>query len=292
MVDACVVGHVTKDIIRVDGATVAVIPGGTAYYSAMALRSFGMRVTVVTKVAREDRSFLLSEMEDHGISVRAGDGGRSTCFENCYTSKDRESRLLRLRSVADPFNSEDLGDVRASVIHLGPLTSKDFSCRFLNQVSERARLVSMDVQGFTRPADLGTVTGRDWQEKTVGLVGIDILKADAKESLLLTGMPDPLQAARSLAGLGPSEVIITLGSKGSLIYANGQAHRIPAHSAKRIVDPTGCGDTYAAGYVYRRMMSADAETAGRFAALVSSLKLERSGPLTGRFLREMGTIDH
>ena len=48
------------------------------------------------------------------------------------------------------------------------------------------------------------------------------------------------------------EVLLTLGDKGSLIYAKGQFHEIPAYSALQIVDATGCGDTYMVGYLYMR----------------------------------------
>jgi len=88
-------------------------------------------------------------------------------------------------------------------------------------------------------------------------------------------------AAEQLAAWGVKEVLITLGSLGSLIYAEGKLHRIPAYPPKDVVDATGCGDTYAAGYLYKRNQGASFYESGCFAAAMSTLKLEQSGPFCG-----------
>jgi len=50
---------------------------------------------------------------------------------------------------------------------------------------------------------------------------------------------------------------------------------------KGLEDPTGCGDTYMAGYLYQRLKGTDPERAGRFAAAMAALKLEGAGPFSG-----------
>ena len=47
------------------------------------------------------------------------------------------------------------------------------------------------------------------------------------------------------------------------------------------VDVTGCGDTYSAGYLYGRSMGMDYGEAGRLAAAMCTLKIERAGVFTG-----------
>ena len=69
---------------------------------------------------------------------------------------------------------------------------------------------------------------------------------------------------------------------GSLIYADGQFYEIPAYSPKEVVDATGCGDTYMAGYLYMRSKGASCLEAGRFAAAMCTMKLEASGPFNGK----------
>jgi sugar/nucleoside kinase (ribokinase family) len=97
---------------------------------------------------------------------------------------------------------------------------------------------------------------------------------------VLTGMQDLREAAKVLAGWGVKEVLLTLGSLGSLIYAEGQFHEIPAYAPREVVDATGCGDTYMTGYLYRRALGDSYDEAGRFAAAMSTLKLEHTGPFS------------
>ena len=59
--DICVVGHITGDIITI-GHTTRAIPGGTAYYTSVALRRLGLKVAVVTKVAKGDVVSLLRDL--------------------------------------------------------------------------------------------------------------------------------------------------------------------------------------------------------------------------------------
>jgi len=75
--------------------------------------------------------------------------------------------------------------------------------------------------------------------------------------------------------------LLTLGSMGSVIYADGEFHEIPAYPPTEIVDATGCGDTYMAGYLYMRNKGASYKEAGCFAAAMCTIKLEASGPFGG-----------
>ena len=88
-------------------------------------------------------------------------------------------------------------------------------------------------------------------------------------------------AARQLYEWGVKEVLVTLGGMGSLIFDGKDFYRIPAYKPREVVDATGCGDTYTIGYLYQRVSGAGIEEAGRFAAAMSTLKIEKSGPFNG-----------
>ena len=99
---------------------------------------------------------------------------------------------------------------------------------------------------------------------------------------VLTGQSDIRKGAKTLAGWGVGEVIVTLGSMGSVIYSDDRFQEIPAYlPTTSVVDATGCGDTYMAGYLYRRIKGASVRESGEFAAAMATLKIETSGPFTG-----------
>jgi adenosine kinase len=72
-------------------------------------------------------------------------------------------------------------------------------------------------------------------------------------------------------------LIVTLGSKGSAIHADGQRIHIPCVEAEAVVDPTGCGDAYRAGLLYGMARNWDWQTCGRLASVMGSLKVASRG---------------
>lgn len=100
-----------------------------------------------------------------------------------------------------------------------------------------------------------------------------------------TGLPHAELAQRVKA------LIVTRGAQGSVIYAQGREHVIPAAPPSSIVDPTGCGDAYRAGLIYGLMNGLDWDTTGRIASLMGALKIAHAGTQNHRFTR-MEFLDH
>ena len=258
------------------------LPGGTAYYTAIAFASLGLDTQVITKVKADDDEALLGELRQAGCEVVNHPSEQSTIFENIYPlSGDLDFRLQRVQAVADAFFPEDLARARARAYHLGPLTDRDLATDLLEEVAGRGALVSLDVQGLLRRIEVEQVRHGDWLDKGAGLAHIDILKADEEEARILSGEDVPERAARMLASYGPREVVVTFGSRGSLVCCDRGIFEIPAFPRHGAVDTTGCGDTYIAGYLFWRLRSEDVEQAGRFAAAVAALSTERFGPFRG-----------
>jgi adenosine kinase len=72
-------------------------------------------------------------------------------------------------------------------------------------------------------------------------------------------------------------LVATRGAEGSEIHVGGEVVNIPVAPARRLVDPTGCGDAYRAGLLYGIANALDWEVTGRLAAVMGSLKIEASG---------------
>ena len=142
--------------------------------------------------------------------------------------------------------------------------------------------VSLDVQGYLRAVKNKQVVPVDWINKMEALPYIEILKVNEMEMEVLTGSTDIKVAARLLNQWGAEEVVITLGSKGSVVFTNDTFYAIPAYRPDRLVDATGCGDTYMAGYLYKRIKGCNPQQAGEFAAAMASIKISAPGPFVGK----------
>jgi sugar/nucleoside kinase (ribokinase family) len=247
----------------------------------MALSKLGLKVGVVTKGSAKDKDRLLRELKADKVAVYWKEGKTTAVFENTYSRKDLDSRSQEIKALGTPFLPQDVDGIRARLFHLGPLTRRDFPVQLLKQLASMTKMVSLDVQGMLRPSRVGPVTHEPWAENKRWLEFVDILKADEREALIASGEQDVKRAARVLAAFGPREVIITLGSRGSLIHTEDNLCRIPARIPRKTVDPTGCGDTYMAGYLYERLKGTAPEMAGRFAAAMATLKLQGQGPFGG-----------
>lgn len=277
--DICCIGHITLDKIVTPRHTVF-MPGGTAFYfaHAMACLRKNDNFRLVTSLAPSEMS-AVDDIRARGIEVDVLPGDSSVFFENKYGENQNE-RTQRVLAKAAPFTVESLRDVDARIFHLGTLLADDFSLDAIRYLSTKG-IVSVDAQGYLREVRGENVFAVDWPEKREALKYVDILKANEKEMETLTGSADPREAARILASWGVKEVLLTLGSEGSLIYADGKFYEIPAYPAPDVVDATGCGDTYMTGYLYKRNQGASIDEAGRFAAAMCTVKLGHSGPFSG-----------
>lgn len=274
--DVWVVGHVSRDRITTrDG--VSECAGGTPTYFSLALSRLGGDVAVLTRLAPEDQQALLAEERAAGIEVRCGTSPKTTAFENRYVDSSRDRRLQRVGAVATPFALEDLAGVRGRLVHLGPLTPDDMSLKFIEAASDIGR-VSLDVQGLVRRIDAEGVAPCDWPDKARGLARVSIVKADEAEARALTGESDPVRAARKIVEWGPQEALVTRASHGAVVCHRGTVLHVPAVATANAVDPTGCGDTFMAGYVLARLEGSGPASAARFGAAAASLKLGHVGP--------------
>lgn len=273
--DICCIGHITLDKIITPKLTVH-MPGGTAFYVAHAMASLNAKSFMLVTALAESEMKAVDDIRARGVEVEALPSRHSVYFENKY-GENQDERTQRVLAKADPFTIEGVSDVDAKYYHLGTLLADDFSTDLIKHLHSKG-IVSVDAQGYLREVRGEQVYAVDWADKREALKYIDILKVNEHEAEVLTGLTDPHEAAVRLAEWGVKEVILTLGSMGSKIYAEGKFYDIPAYKPREVVDATGCGDTYMAGYLYMRSRGAGYEESGRYAAAMCTIKLEAPGP--------------
>lgn len=274
--DICTVGHITLDKV-VTRQNTQIMAGGTAYYLSRALGRLKVKAALVTAMAKED-SAVLREIEKEGTRVINLPTRNTVYFENIY-GEDMNRRDQNVLQVADPFPAYSFPNLRSKIYHLGALLASDIPPDLIRELSGKG-IVSMDIQGHLRHLEYQKVRYRDWEEKMEALQYVTILKANEFEMQVVTGTSDIIKGAQYLAGLGVKEVIITLGDQGSVILAGGTFTRIPAFRPARVADTTGCGDSYMAGYLYKRVRNKSILEAGTFGSALASIKTEQFGPFS------------
>jgi len=278
MYDICCIGHITSDRV-INTQTTINMPGGTALYFSCALSNFDLNYLLITSLGAAEINYVTA-MQDINIEVQAQIGGHTVYFENIYAENQNE-RTQNVLQKADPFTLEQVSAINATIFHLGPLLADDMPAEFVQSLAGKG-LISVDVQGYLRKVVDKKVYATEWLGKDAILPYADILKADVAELYSLTGCDDVHDGARLIAGYGVKEIVITNGSHGSLIYAEEKFYTIPAYETGNMIDATGCGDTYMAGYLYKRVKGAGIQESGEFAAAMSGLKNGIAGTFFGK----------
>jgi sugar/nucleoside kinase (ribokinase family) len=275
-----IVGHLSRDLIITPESRQELLGGGTAYAMlAPKIGAFG--AGIISKVGSDfDESYKIALMTS-GLNLLGlhYEGDITTRFVNEY---DEEGvRTQHVEHLAPQIIPSDFSDdhCQASIIHFSPLSCNeiDFDCYSIAR--EEGALVSLDVQGYLRSiSDDCRVASKEWPESDEILSLIDIVKLHDSELQIINSDESELSAVSNILDLGPRIVMVTRDHRGSTIYTRNTQVDIPLVLANAQVDTTGCGDTYAIGFLLEYMRTANVAHAGLFAATCSSFNVETMGP--------------
>ena len=253
------VGNLSFDLI--DGGSPQ--PGGAPFHCARAWRALHVRATTIAHCAREDERIFRRGFARLGVPVHFASSRETTTFAFRY---ENEQRIMDVVRMGDAWSPADVADVPYGAwVHVAPLLRGDFPARTLAAVA-RGRRVSFDAQGLTRVRANGPLRLEPEPELASLLRHVSILKLAEEEAVALVGGIEP----EALAALGPPEVIVTFGSRGSLVVTSGNATEVAARQIE--TDPTGSGDVFAAAYLASRASGhAPVSAARRATGIVSAL---------------------
>jgi sugar/nucleoside kinase (ribokinase family) len=271
--DVVCIGNYTKDTIITPAGTTHV-DGGAVNYAAQALARLGLKIAVVTRLAKEDDR-VVKNLHAAGVECFATYSPQSTCMKLEYPTQDPDIRTLSVPSTAGTITGSDVNGIQSRAAVIGSSLRGEVGLDVIRALKEKGIVVAVDVQGFVRVLKNGELTKEPWPEMQETLALADIVKSDAVEAEFLTGATDIYKAAAFYAALGPREIVLT-HKDGLLIHACGEFHALQFYPA-RLNGRSGRGDTCVATYVGMRLSKPPKE-AGIWAAALTSLKMEKQGP--------------
>jgi sugar/nucleoside kinase (ribokinase family) len=105
---------------------------------------------------------------------------------------------------------------------------------------------------------------------------VDVLFGNEHEITLLfetDDVDDALTQAEAHCAL----VVVTLGAKGAVVSVDGRRVQVPVEPVERVVDTTGAGDLFAAGFLFGLSRGLAPETCGRLGSLASAEVISHVG---------------
>ncbi len=281
--DIAFLGHYTKDTI-ISSTGTRVVDGGAFNYGSNVAVRMGLKVTAVTRLAKED-FHVVEKLRQLGVDVFVNITSYSTCLRLEYPTSNVDERVIYVTSSAGPFNPAEVKKIQAKAIIIGASMRDEVSLEVIEELAKKKTILAADVQSFIRINDNGKLVPKEWLERDSVLACLNILKTDAVEAGLLFGKCDLYTAAKKMHDLGPREVVIT-HRDGLLVYADGNFYE-EKFLPKEITGRSGRGDTCIASYVAKRL-NASPQEATTWAAAVTSLKMEAEGP----FQRTIKEVDN
>ncbi|WDQ99935.1 PfkB family carbohydrate kinase [Devosia sp. J2-20] len=256
-----VVGDVMTDVIVVpEGpmvkgsdrrATVRSRPGGSGANQAVWLGAMAADVVFAARVGQSDRA--MYENYFRGLSVvpvLAGDAEQPSGVLVTIVDTDGERSFLTDRGANLNLSADDLPDSLLDEVSMIMVSGYSFFApgpraavqSLFAAAKDRGIAIAIDPASVGFLAEVGADQFLDWTS------GADWLFANADEAALLTGLDD-YQAQMVALGAHYGNVVIKRGRDGAAL--GGQAGlrvELPAPSVT-VVDSTGAGDAFAAGFL-------------------------------------------
>ncbi|MET9799936.1 PfkB family carbohydrate kinase [Streptomyces sp. NPDC006368] len=240
-------------------AEIRTLPGGAGANAACwAARSGCSDVRILARVGTDRASWHEERLRAAGVRpllVRDEEAPTATVVALVDAATERtfltdSGAALRLaRGDWSPTLLDEVSHLHLSGYLFFAAPSREVASLALAAARERGVPVSVD------PASAGFIAGLGVRSFLDAVEGVDVLLPNADEAALLTGLPDPSDAAAKLSHGFPL-VVVTLGAAGALVARCGRVvARVPAPRV-RAVDSTGAGDAFTGAFLAARLSGA------------------------------------
>ena len=297
-------GRTKASMELVDAATVAKlydamgpgieISGGSAANTIAGVASFGGKAGFIGKVA-DDQFGQVFRHDIRAIGVTfntppAGPGSEPTARCLILVTPDGQRTMNTFLGVSPQLGG---GEVDAELIRSGRILYLE---GYLFDRAE-AKAAFREAAGIAAKAgrqvaltlsDAFCVDRHRAEFRTLIKESVDILFANEAEVMSLYQTSDFDTAARA-AQSETRLAALTRSEKGSVILSGGNTIAIEAAPVKKVVDTTGAGDLYAAGFLFGVAKGKDLETAGKLGSLAAAEIISHIGARPQVSLAELAT---
>ena len=278
----------SKEILkRLEKHEVKTAPGGSSANTLAGISVLGGNAVFLGKIGKDKHGdFYEQKTSEHGVNSRLSKhDSASTGHTITFITPDSERSFATHLGAALHFRKEDVfeEDIKASkILHIEGYQLEDPN---LKEAAVHAMKIAK-VNNIKVSIDLAdpALIGRNLKElRELVKNYADIIFVNETEAEAFTGKKEE-EALHEIYDI--CEIaIVKLGSRGSLIKANGMIYRIPINKVN-VVNTNGAGDAYAAGILYSIANEIDIEKAGKIAAYISSQVVANTGARLDKNIKE------
>ncbi|HRN29364.1 MAG TPA: carbohydrate kinase family protein [Terrimesophilobacter sp.] len=263
---------VPQGTVRPDTDTTSVIrqtPGGSAANTAAWLAELGVSVDFVGRVGAADFERQVSDMTEAGVTPHLSADPDLPTGRIVIIVDGNVRTMFTDKGANVNFSPDDVTDAlltEAAVVHVGGY-SVMHDPDAVRRLIARARAVDTEVS--LDPSSAGFLTDFGIHRFLNVAEGASILMPNLDEGRVLTGIEDALAIAAALAERFET-VALTLGMDGCVVAGPGLPPTLVGAVPAVLVDPTGAGDSFSAGFLAEWTSSRDAVAAARAGSQVAA----------------------
>jgi sugar/nucleoside kinase (ribokinase family) len=257
--------------------------GGCAANTGIGLAKMDVDTAIIGKVGSDGfGNFVREAMAAKGVDTSgiAVTDEANTSATMIMIDSEGERTFIHCIGANATMRPEDIdGDLigGAEIFHFaGALVMPGFDGEPAASVMEAAQQA-----GTTTALDVvWDDTGRWMELLEPVLPHVDIFLPSFPEAVEITGTDDPAQAAEVLMDHGVKTVCLKMGEEGCYVRTADRELRVPAYSVD-VVDGTGSGDAFVAGFLLGTLAGWDLEDVARMANAVGGMCVTAPGATTG-----------
>ncbi len=239
--------------------------GGSAGNTVFTLARLGLPSTFLGKVGNDaGAEFYTNRFIEFGgdpSRFKRGDVPNGRCLSLVTPDSERTMRTdlgAAMTLTPDEVSVDDFRDAQHAHIEGYLLFNRDLMWKVLQSAREAGCTISLDLASFevvNATKDVLSDILRDY---------VDVVFANEEEASAFCGEGDDYEAmARRLAGLCDTAVV-KVGKDGSFIARKDEVVRVQPILVDNVVDTTGAGDLWAAGFLFGWLKSRDLKHCGRY----------------------------
>lgn len=255
-------------------------PGGSAANTAVACSRLNLATGFIGAIGNDrEGDFLLEDLKKENVDTSQLMKRMDAPTGKCIIITDRkESRHMYAFTGAGNRIDIDEKDteyiLNADILHIADLINVDPLIRAAEIAS-----TTRSTQVALNPGGLIIGLGYSRIQRLLSLTNIYISSLEEAEKLYT--MKDREAMVQSLFNEGIETVALTMGKQGCFIANPAEAHMISAFDVKEVVDTTGAGDAFSAGFLYGILNRYDLKTCGYCGNAVAALCIQEFGARNG-----------
>lgn len=278
-------GNVDKNIFEIGSVpanNIGMSCGGDALNEAAILSGLGVKTELISLIGDDEAANNICKcLSDNNVdtSKTTTDPDISTAMNivlvddegERYFITNPESSLRKLSKEHIFPHISDMGDIVSfASIFVSPLLTVSDMEEVFKKIKEKPGRILI--------ADMTTAkNGEKIEDIEPILKYIDYLIPNEKEAYVLTGETDPKKSAECLLEHGAQAVIIKCGKNGCIYKSRSEEGAVPAYKNAKVIDTTGAGDSFVAGFIYGLSQNRSLSECCRYGCAVASVVVEHMG---------------